>query len=262
MRIVTWNVWARFGDDPQSRQEPIARTLEALDADVICLQETYVTEDGDDQAARLARRLGMNHQSVDIELNRNRWGMGNAILARGEIGEFAEHSLAVGDQAKRRTALAAKVGHKQHKVSVICTHLDHHFAHSALRETQVRRLCGLVRDLRDPNGYPVILAGDLNSVASSDEIRLLTGERPPPVADLIMNDAWPQRSVEPGFTWCATNPHLAQAMYPNRRIDYVFIECPRNVPLGNVQQVQLAGNEPVDGVTPSDHYAVVVDLVD
>lgn len=262
MRIVTWNVWAYFGDDPQSRQEPIARTLEALDADIVCLQETYVTADGDDQAARLAASLGMNHVSVDIELNSNGWGMGNAILAKGEVALIDVVSLAVGNHAKRRTALVAGISHNQHTVSVVCTHLDHLFANSEIRQTQVRRLCEIVKGLSTDAGYPVLLAGDLNCVASSDEIRLLTGERPPPVEGLILNDAWPQRRAEPGFTWCSTNPYLANAMYPNRRIDYIFIECPRDAPLGNVIDVRLAGHKPVDGVVGSDHYAVVADLVD
>ena len=106
------------------------------------------------------------------------------------------------------------------------------------------------------------MAGDFNAVPTSDEIRLLTGERPPPVPALVWSDAWAQAGDGPGHTWDGRNPYLSQAMWPNRRIDYVFVATPRPVPHGNIAAIQLIGTEPVDGIMPSDHYGVAVDLID
>lgn len=108
----------------------------------------------------------------------------------------------------------------------------------------------------------MVMAGDFNAVPSSEEIRLLTGERPPPVPELVWSDAWAQAGDGPGFTWSGQNPYLSQAMWPNRRIDYVFVSTPRPVPTGNIKSIRLVGTEPVDGVVGSDHYGLVTDLVD
>ena len=64
----------------------------------------------------------------------------------------------------------------------------------------------------------------------------------------------------PGATWDRRNPWAAPALQPDRRIDYVLTGWPGRGGRGHVVAVSLAGTEPVDGVVPSDHYAVVADL--
>jgi endonuclease/exonuclease/phosphatase family metal-dependent hydrolase len=108
----------------------------------------------------------------------------------------------------------------------------------------------------------VVLCGDFNAVPTADEIRLLTGESPPPLQGLVFNDAWAAVGAGPGYTWDATNPHLADAYWPRRRLDYVFVSWPRPKPIGNPVAATLIGTEPVDGVVPSDHYGLQVDLTD
>ena len=79
---------------------------------------------------------------------------------------------------------------------------------------------------------------------------------------LVWSDAWAQAGDGPGYTWDGQNPYLHQAMWPNRRIDYLFVSTPRPVPHGNIKSIQLVGTEPVGGVVPSDHYGLVIDLID
>ncbi|WP_329335250.1 endonuclease/exonuclease/phosphatase family protein [Streptomyces sp. NBC_01352] len=58
MRVVTWNVWGRFG--PWREREPrILATLDELRADIVCLQEAWSTH-GTTQADELAARLGLH----------------------------------------------------------------------------------------------------------------------------------------------------------------------------------------------------------
>ena len=46
----------------------------------------------------------------------------------------------------------------------------------------------------------------------------------------------------------------------DRRIDYVFTGWRKAGGAGHPVGCRLAGNEPVDGVWPSDHFAVVAEL--
>lgn len=102
--------------------------------------------------------------------------------------------------------------------------------------------------------------GDLNAVPDSDEIRLLTGRSAVPVPGLVFNDCWPQVRDDPGHTWVRRNPHLVDSVWPERRLDYVLVSWPRPAPLGNPVGAVLIGDGPVDGLWPSDHLGVAVDL--
>ena len=261
MRVATWNLWWRFGDNWQARHDAAAATLTALDPDIVCCQEIWAERDGTDQAAKLAERLGM-HVAHHPRFGRRGESFGNAILSRSPIVSSEVHSLAVDNQSGHRSAVVARIARADGEMTVICTHLEHRFHLSEIRQGQVATLCELAAPHHDPEGFPVIMAGDFNAVPTSEEIRLLTGERPPPVPELVWSDAWAQAGDGPGHTWSGQNPYLHQAMWPNRRIDYVFVSTPRPVPLGNIASIEIIGAEPVDGVVPSDHYGLVVDLID
>ena len=260
VRILTWNLWWRFGEW-EARQPAILQTLESLDADVICLQEVWSSENGTDQANELAKALGMNYVRTP-----QRWwkghSFGNAILSKSAISSSESVQLPPTDGPGARWALSAIVDRSGVRIPVICTHLDYRFDQSQRRQDQVRTLMDMVQSEHNADGHPVILAGDFNATPNSIEIQMITGEAPTPVEGLAMTDAWPQCNDTPGWTWDRKNPYLVEATWPQRRLDYVFVSWPRPAPLGNIKMAQLAGVEPVDGVTASDHWAVVVDLVD
>ena len=293
VRVATWNLWWRFGDNWHARYEAIAATLEAVDADVVCCQEVWAEQDGASQAELLADRLGME-LAHHPRFGRRGLSFGNAVLSRTPIVASESHTLEVQGESGHRTALVARIARASRdesdrspagnggneartgadngsdkptqtnngEMTVICTHLEHRFHLSEIRQGQVATLCELAAPHHDPEGFPVVMAGDFNAVPTSDEIRLLTGERPPPVPALVWSDAWAQAGDGPGYTWDGRNPYLSQAMWPNRRIDYVFVATPRPVPHGNIAAIGLIGTESVDGVMPSDHYGLAVDLID
>src|SRR3989442_14066216 len=62
VRLVTWNLWWRLGSW-KDRAAAIAKTLEGLRPDLVCLQEVW-QEGAHNQAAELAERLGMSHVFV------------------------------------------------------------------------------------------------------------------------------------------------------------------------------------------------------
>ena len=260
VRVVTWNVWWRFGDW-ELRQGAILQTLEDLDADVVCLQEVWSAETGEDQVRDFATHLGMSHVRTP-----ERWwkghSFGNAILSKYPIIDSESTQLPPTDGPGTRWALSASLSRGDTSIPVICSHLDHRFDQSQRRQEQVTAIFDLVAARHDPAGHPVVLAGDFNATPNSDEIRMITGDAPTPVQGLAMTDAWPQCNDSPGWTWDRANPYLPSAAWPQRRLDYVFVSWPRPVPLGNISSAFLAGVQPVKNIIPSDHWAVVVDLVE
>ena len=263
MRIVTWNLWWRFGPW-EARQHAIEATLAELDADVVCLQETWVAEGGAQQATLLGDRLDRHATRNDPECF-DGFGITNAVLSRWPIAAQHVASLPGPDGSpSRRHAVVAELASPFGPVRVVSTHLHHPLTASATRVAQARALAGLVAGHRgDPErDFPVLVGGDFNAVSWSDELRLLTGAAPVPVADLAFTDCWEHAGEGgAGHTWATTNPYLADSAIPNRRIDYLLVSWPRPRPLGNPVRVWLAGTEAVDGVQPSDHYALAADLV-
>jgi endonuclease/exonuclease/phosphatase family metal-dependent hydrolase len=262
-RVVTWNLWWRFGDDPEARHRAITAVLADLDADVICLQEVHGTDDGLDRAADLGAALGRAVARTDHPSYRGET-FGNAVLARWPIADRGQRRLVdASGRPGHRLALWAILEAPFGRLPVVTTHLAHRFDESALRERQAAELLDLVVALRGDapeTSPPAIVAGDLNAVPDSDELRLLTGRRPPPVPGVVLTDVWPQVRDDPGHTWDRRVPYVEDSAWPQRRLDYVLVSWPRARPLGNPVQAFLVGDAPVDGVWPSDHLGVVADL--
>jgi endonuclease/exonuclease/phosphatase family metal-dependent hydrolase len=258
--VVTWNVGWRFGNW-QVRQTPIAVTLERTGADIICLQEVWAEQrdGGDDQAAMLADQLHMHHVRHETASN-HEVSFSNAVLSRWPIIESTNIVLpnSTGQPGHRR-AVHAAISTPRGTMHVVTTHLDHRFDGSATRTAQLDTICAYIAALqRNPaTDFPVIFAGDLNAVPDSDEIRTLTGRRPPHVAGQIFSDAWEASGDgSPGYTWRRDNPLLHLAQWPNRRLDYLFTSWPRTTGQGTSIACRLIGVDPIDGVMASDHAGV------
>ena len=82
LRVLTWNLWHRFGPW-EARRPAIAATLARLDADVVCLQEVWADEE-QGFADELAERLGF-HPAYGSRLEVDGVRFGNAILSRWPI---------------------------------------------------------------------------------------------------------------------------------------------------------------------------------
>ena len=262
LRVMTWNLWWRFGPWSE-RQEAIAATLEAEAPDVVGLQEVWVAEDGVNQAAVLAARLGHHFAVGELRFHEG-LAFTNAVLSRWPIAAAESHRLPRADGTEsHRQLLFAEVAAPFGRLALFSTHLDWPFDASADRVAQSRRVAELVAERRPPpsTGFPAVLVGDFNALPDADEIRWLTGATAPAVPGLVFTDAWAVGGDgSAGYTWDRRNPHLADATWPQRRLDYVLVSWPRPKPLGSVARCWLAGCGPVDGVVPSDHYAVVADL--
>ena len=258
LRVVTWNLWGR-GGPWEERLAGIAATLGALDPDVVTLQEVWEEAGGRSQAALLAEALGLQpvfagRYAIDDV------AMGNAVLSRWPVDAVETRSLpAPPEREELRNVVRVDIDGPRGRLRVFTTHLNWKFDESDVRQDQVRAVAEFVAETAGGE-VPPILAGDFNAVPDSDEIRMLTGRATVPVPGLVFQDAWEMAGDGgPGFTWVNANPWARADLEPDRRIDYVFAGFPRRGGVGHVVACGLAG-APVDGLSPSDHLAVVADL--
>ena len=258
LRVLSWNIWWRFG--PWQRRQPaIAATLKRLDADVIALQEVW-SDDTANHAAELAAGLGYHHAFAPSMEIRG-FGLGNAVLSRWPIEKSASTMLH-GEEgsSERRLALHAEIAGPRGPIPMFCTHLNWRFEHSHIRQRQVADLARFVDGMR-PWKFPPVVCGDFNADPDSEEIRMLKGLTTCPVEGLVFNDAWSVAgNGRSGNTWDNANPYAGAELEPDRRIDYILAGWPGARGAGHVVDCRVAGNEPVDGVWPSDHHAVLAEL--
>jgi endonuclease/exonuclease/phosphatase family metal-dependent hydrolase len=259
---MSWNLWWRHGPWQQRRQA-IAATLAQARPDVCGFQEVWAGP-GENLAIDLAGQLGMHWCFVEAGKVRDADGtglfIGNAILSRWPITAHAADSLPVGATDEARVAVHARIDAPGGALPVFTTHLTYGPGRSALRVAQARSLARFVEDHSGGCAYPPVVTGDLNAEPGSDELRLLGGLlADPAVPGLVLLDSWRYAEPgDPGFTWDLRNGYQDDSLIPSSRIDYVLVGLPQRG-RGRVESVRLAGT-PVDGVWPSDHFAVVADL--
>jgi endonuclease/exonuclease/phosphatase family metal-dependent hydrolase len=132
-----------------------------------------------------------------------------------------------------------------------------HLGH--VRCAQVRALADHVKLLAPIDGPPPILLGDFNADPDADEIRFLRGLTPLGGDSVYFADAW-LAADGPGYTYDRRNTYALRSHEPSKRIDYVFARGPDRHLCGEPIAARVALDSPVDGVWPSDHFAVVADI--
>jgi endonuclease/exonuclease/phosphatase family metal-dependent hydrolase len=258
LRVMTWNLWWRFGPW-EARQPAIVETLRRVDADVIGLQEVW--DDGTDNlSAIIASELGYHHV-YDARLDLDGVRFGNAVLSRWPIiGHDAVQLPAPDARQELRMVVRADIDGPRGPVQLFTTHLNWRFDESHVRQDQVRAIAEFIA-AAPPRSYPAILCGDFNADPGSDEIRMLTGLAASPVDKMVFHDAWlVAGDGSAGATWSNENPYARLDLEPDRRIDYILAGWPKAGGAGHVVECRLEGRDPVDGVHPSDHLAVVAEL--
>lgn len=258
LRVLTWNLWWRFGPW-EERWHAIVATVQALDPDVIALQEVW--DDGErNQAALLGESLGGHRHVYASTVEHDGVRFGNAVVSRWPISGSDWRPLpAPSEVDESRTVLRADIDGPRGPFQVFCTHLNWRFEQSHVRQEQVRAVARFVQE-SPPRHFPPILCGDLNATSDSDEVRMLTGRTTVPEPGLVFYDAWEVAGSGPAVTWSRDNPHTAPDIALDRRIDYVFAGWPGERGTGLPTACLVEGIRPVDGVVASDHYAVLAEL--
>lgn len=267
MRVMTWNLWWRFGPW-QRRRAAILAVLREVAPDVVGLQEVWADE-RENLAEWLAGELGLHctwAASTTPQRSQRRIGdptvaLGNAVLSRWPAVDTGVARLPGVDAEDERLVLHALVDAPGHPVPFFTTHLSSPPHASAVRVAQAAAVARFVADRAPEPVFPAVVTGDLNAWPDSDEVRLLGGYRTAPVVpgQVLLDTGEFIDPTRASVTWDPANPHVPLGS-PPARIDYVFTTRPPSSGLGRVLAIRRAGDQPVDGVWASDHFAVVVDL--
>jgi endonuclease/exonuclease/phosphatase family metal-dependent hydrolase len=262
-RVLTWNLWWRFGPHWRDRQPGIRATLEQVDPDVVALQEVWTTP-GATQADELAAALGLHAVTAgpsypsapagDGDPDHDGVDLGIAVLSRWPVLDVRTLVLPARHRSWDPVALAVRVDHPAGPLPIVATCLEHATAFTDDRIAQGRFVAELATDPRFDGPCPVLLMGDLNAAAGSPTLRSL-GD--------MLTDAWTAGGgAADAVTLPSSHPSAALEAGPelvDQRIAHVFFRPGREDQQVVVDGVRIAG-DPVGGVFPSDHRAVVADL--
>ena len=259
MRVVTWNVWGRYGADWAAREALLESAVGAAAPDLVCLTESW--RQGDvTQAGLVAGRLGLSHHSFTGDWEQGGWVSGVGLVSRWPMSEPVRRPLRAPDGAGAGEAVHVSVAGERGTIQLFTVMLDYPLGASGIRQGQVRQLVEFVAETA-PRRDLVVVCGDFNAGPDSDEIRMLTGRSEPPVPGMVFYDAWELAGDgSPGFTWFNRNPLAALGLYPDRRFDYILSAWPRRGGAGHPVRCSLLGVRLAGEQQISDHYGVVADL--
>jgi endonuclease/exonuclease/phosphatase family metal-dependent hydrolase len=259
-RVVTLNIWNRQG--PWAQRLPLIRAgLAALDADVIGLQEVLGFPGMPSQADEIAAGTGWHVHHVPAWHVGGGLTFGNAILSKHPLVETASLPLPAPEGLDTRTVAFARVELPHGPMPVFVTHLTFQLHLGHARCEQVRALAEHVKTLAPVDGPPPVVMGDLNADPDSDEMRFLRGLTSLGGTSVYFADCWTATgNTSPGYTYDRSNAYALRSREPSRRIDYIYVRGPDRKLRGEPLSCRLALTEPVDGVWPSDHFAVVAEI--
>jgi endonuclease/exonuclease/phosphatase family metal-dependent hydrolase len=261
VRVLTWNVWWRFGPAWRERQPVLLQHLRDAAPDIVALQECW-GEDATSQAHEFASALGMHAAFVAPSLppvpdppeSPDQAGveLGLGLLSRWPLTVRAV-AMPARHRAPAPVAAVALVEHPAGPLHVVAACLEWEPAYTNDRFAQAHAVVELATDPATHGPLPVIVCGDLNAAPDSPVLR--------PLRDAFV-DTWLAGGGGPAAaTLRSDHPQapLEAAELINQRIDHIFVR-PGQPGVLSVESVGLVG-APVDGVHPSDHQAVVSDLV-
>jgi endonuclease/exonuclease/phosphatase family metal-dependent hydrolase len=256
-RVVTWNVWGRYGDW-SARLDGIIAELRRSGPDVVCLEEAWTTSE-QSQADLVGEALGLPHRFAYGDWPQEGWVSGAAVCSRWPIRTRAQRQLPGGGDSAG-TAVYTEIDGPRGIIQLFVVILDYPLHASGVRQQQVRELAEFVTEVASSR-HPVVICGDFNAGPDSDELRMLTGRGQPPVPRMVLYDAWEVAGDGgAGFTWSNRNPLAAMALLPNRRFDYVLSAWPRQGGAGHPVTCELLGVRGPAEPQLSDHYGIAADL--
>lgn len=262
VRVMTWNLWWRFGPHWQDRQTGILHTLRAVNADVVALQEVWATAKTT-QIHEFAAKLGMHAAfaaptypeapAPPEQPDQDGVALGLGLLSRWPILATQAAELPARHRDTAPISLIATVDHPHGALHVVVACLEFEPAYNDDRIAQAHALVDHVTDPALDGQLPVIVAGDLNAAPTSPVLR--------PLYDAL-TDAWSAGGGDPAAVTIPSShpsaPIEAEELI-DQRIDHIFIRPGRAKQRVAAASATLAGAA-IDGVYPSDHRAVVCDL--
>ncbi|MFC0678499.1 endonuclease/exonuclease/phosphatase family protein [Lysobacter korlensis] len=261
LRVMTWNVWWRFGGNWREREPGILSVLRDEAPDIVGLQEAWATDETS-QPDEFGRALGMHAAFAPMSLppepdpveteDQRGVRMGIGLLSRWPVLHVDAVPMPSPDTTV--VALSVTVAHPLGPLHVIVAGTDWEPERLPIRAAQLAELGELALMPALDGPLPVLVVGDLNAGPEADDFRKLTE---------ILTDCWAvaadrdddERTLSDENRFA---PAEATLQY-NRRIDHVLARPGHPGARIEVRQARILRDE-FDGMPPSDHYPVVVDL--
>jgi endonuclease/exonuclease/phosphatase family metal-dependent hydrolase len=267
LRVLTLNVWNREGDP--GRVELINSELRRLDPDLVALQEAPADRM---ESLLTGTKLHSTHQGqVAAEPPGAERSGGNAVASRWshEMVEALDLRLADAPDVPWLTLAVSVPLPGEGELLFIATTTSYRLDAEAARERQAVMLTDL--DARHRRALPTVIAGDFTTTPDAACIRYLTGRQSLSGRSVHYHDAWAVAGDGPGYTWTFENANTSSGTAVDaytgqprhqRRFDYVFVGSRLAHPdaYARIEAAHLAFDEPTDGLWPSDHFGVLVDL--
>jgi endonuclease/exonuclease/phosphatase family metal-dependent hydrolase len=269
MRLMTWNVFWRWGGDYRERAPGIADTLRVYRPDVLGLCETWAGG-GRSQPAELAgslstegvamysafARTSLPPEPVPVECPEQAgMQMGIGLVSRWPISAIEVHDLPHEQRGgPAPTALVSTLDHPRGPLYVIVTCLEWEPQYAADQHAQASAVAALANDARFDGPLPVLVLGDLNGAADHAPIA--------PLMEALV-DTFAAGGGDPAAkTIDSAIPHApVEAKHLiDRRIDHILARAGHGGQAITGTGAFIAGDRPIAGYYPSDHYAVGVDL--
>jgi len=262
LKVMTWNIWWRFGPHWQDRQPALLETLRAVDADIVALQEVWGSSETT-QAHEFADQLGLYATFAEPSYppisdvprleHDQRLTLGLGLLSRWPIISARSVAMPARHRDFAPIAMVATADTPAGGLQVVVACLEYEPAYNDDRLAQAHTLAHLATDPELDGPLPIIVAGDLNAAPHSPLLRPLQE---------VLTDAWSGGAGDPAaVTLPSAHPSapLAATELIDQRIDHIFYRPGQWAQRVKVESATLAGAA-VDGVYPSDHRAAVCEL--
>jgi endonuclease/exonuclease/phosphatase family metal-dependent hydrolase len=261
LRVLTLNVLGPANPGWDRRRPLVARTLRALDAEVVALQEVPIASAPD----VVADLLGPGYHVRGFARAADD-GVGGALATRWPhrlVDEIDQRSTPRARDFPWCATLLVEVDTPVGRTLVAHHKPSWQFGYELEREQQALAAIRLLEHHADRAEHAVVL-GDFDATPDAASMLLWRGRRALDGTSAAYQDAWETvRPTEPGFTFSSVNPLVRAgevATAVSRRIDHVLVRCGPHGPTLAVRSCDLVLDRPVDGVWASDHFGVVADL--
>lgn len=258
MRCVTLNTWGMRGDW-EARLPVFREAFRALDADIITLQETILTEHAD-QAADM---LGPGYHLAQQE-NRETDGQGITTASRWPFGRTFEIDFHLtertGDFACTCLVTEILAPDPVGRVWVANHFPDYQPDHERERCLQSLAAARELESLAGEAPGHVIVAGDMDADADSDSMRFWSGKHVMEDLSVCYRSAWESaRPGEPLATYVPENPNQVDLDWPFRGIDHILVRYGKDgaptLRIRGCRRIFDRGSSVV-----SDHYGLLAEL--
>ncbi len=261
LRVLTLNIWNKQG--PWDERLPVIRRLiDALDPDLVGLQEVLGLEGAKDQAQEIVDGRPYHAAFASAWHIGGGLHIGNAVLSsRFPIVTAQAFPLPAESGEETRQLLYCEIDSPFGRVPIF-QHPPQLAASTTVTcgRRQVVAILDELQRLAPAGSFPPILVGDFNAEPESTEIRHLRGLATLRGRSVYFADCFGAVGEGAGYTFSRRNPFAAALGEPERRIDYIFAQGPDKQLRGRPLSARVVADEAEGGRFASDHFGVYAEI--